>query len=76
MERITLLKTNNSPIKPCDKADCAHCPEKTELKKAPGVEDKDTIAANIFRKYYEALLQGYSIDFFKGNNSQGSFHCT
>ena len=75
MERITPSKTNNSP-KPCGKTDCDDCQEKSELKKATGADNKDSIAANIFRKYYEALLQGYSIDFFKGHNSKGSFHCT
>ena len=60
----------------CSKTDCANCREKVETNKTPGVENKNTIAANIFRKYYEALLQGYSIDFFQGNGGNGSFHCT
>ena len=63
-------------MKPCVTTDRANCGEKKELETTPGAENKDTIAANIFRKYYEALLQGYSNDFLKGNICQGSFHCT
>jgi len=76
MERTAPSKTDNSLVKPDGKTDSAPHQEKTELKKAPGAENKDTIAANIFRKYYEALLQGYSIDFFQGTGSKGRFHCT
>jgi hypothetical protein len=76
MERITPSKTGKAAMNPCGKTECAHCQEKTELRKAPSAENKDAIAANIFRKYYEALLQGYSIDFFQTKHGQGSFHCT
>jgi len=75
MERIT-PSINKTTRKPCVTAGSANCREKKELENTPGSENKDTIAANIVRKYYEALLQGYSIDFFKRNNSPGSFHCT
>ena len=76
MERITPSITNTATMKPCVTADSANSGEKKELETTPGAENKDTIAANIFRKYYEALLQGYSIDFFQGNGGKGSFHCT
>jgi len=74
MERTTPSKTNHSPLKPCGKSDCAHCQERTELKKPAVAESKDTIAANIFRKYYEALLQGFSGDFI--NHQPTGIHCT
>jgi hypothetical protein len=69
-------KPNNSSRKRHDETDFGHSQESVELKRTPGAENKDSIAANIFRKYYEALLQGYSTDFLKGNKSQSSFHCT
>ena len=76
MEKLIPSKTNNSLTKACGKTDCAHCQDHPGKEKGPDAENKDMVAANIFRKYYEALLQGYSIDFFQANHSHGNFHCT
>jgi hypothetical protein len=74
MERITPSKTNNSPTQSCRKTDRTNCRDKTETNKTTGAENKDTIASNIFRKYYEALLQGFSGDFI--NHQPTGLHCT
>ena len=76
MEKLIPLKTNSTRKQPCDKTDCVHCINHSDAGKDSGADSTDKVAANIFRKYYEALLQGYSIDFFKGNHAHGNFHCT
>jgi hypothetical protein len=76
MEKITPSKTNKNVMKPCGKTDCAHCVDNTVLQKDTVAENKDALAANIFRKYYETLLQGYSFDFRQAYNNHGNFHCT
>ena len=76
MQKLMPSKTNNSRTGACDKTDCAHCLDHPDTGKAPEAENKDMVAASIFRKYYEALLQGYSIDFFQAKHNHGNFHCT
>ncbi len=76
MEKIALSKTNKNVMKPCGKTDCAHCQDETVLQKNPAAENKGAVAADLFRKYYETLLHGYSFDFRQAYNNHGNFHCT
>lgn len=61
---------------PCGKTDCAHCQEKAGVGREPLAENKGVVAANIFRLYYETLLQGFSMDFRRAYNNPGYLHCT
>jgi hypothetical protein len=72
MEKLILSKTNNHGMPPCGKTDCSHCHDKTDLGREP-LAGKVVDAANIFRLYYETLLQGFSMDF---RRDYGNLHCT
>lgn len=76
MKKMNPTRTETPGIQACVEPDCEHCQERTASENAPETVNKELVAANIFRKYYEALLQGYSMDFFKGNRQHGGLHCT
>jgi hypothetical protein len=77
MQNSTSLNvTNPGKAHECSQADCANCSAKGDMLKRSVTSQTESHHINIFQRYYEALLQGYSADLYWRNEHAKGIHST
>lgn len=77
MQNSISLNVTHPGNKPeCSQANCADCSAKREMLSRPVTSQTESPHVNIFQRYYEALLQGYSADLYWRNEHAKGIHST
>lgn len=72
----SLNVTHPGKAQECNHANCADCSAKREMLKRSVTSQTENHHVNIFQRYYEALLQGYSADLYWRNEHAKGIHST